>query len=116
MEKSCPICGGLLVESKVRIAIAESPVGNFPGYRCSNCGEEFLAERSIQSAHEEILRAGLFGVLRRTPAVNPVLTIPFTILKTGTGGQAPVSQSALILEVEATAPASTVMNGHTPSA
>ncbi len=113
MERNCPVCGGVLSVAKVRLAIVGSSVGSFDGYRCSNCGEEFLAERSIQPAHDEIVRAGLFGILRMSPAWNPLLTIPFTISKTGSSGPSTQSQSGLILAVEATA-SQVILEGHTP--
>ena len=114
MERNCPICKGLLVKSKVRVAIAGSSVGNFDGYKCLKCGEEYLMEQSIQSAHEEIVRAGLFGILRRTPAANLLPIIPFTISKAGTSGPSAMSQSGLIFAEKGTA-TTTVIEGHTPS-
>jgi len=113
MKRTCPLCGGTLVEAKVRIAIVGSPIGTFDGLRCSKCGEEYLAERSIQPAHDEIIRAGLFGVLKSLPVSNPVVTIPFTISRTGTGGPSVVSHSGLIVDVNGTSDQN-LLEGHTP--
>lgn len=71
VKRTCPMCGGKIVEAKVRVAISGSPVGQFDGYRCERCGEEFLAERSLEPAHEEVVRSGLFGIERQTSLFFP---------------------------------------------
>lgn len=71
MKRICPFCGGQIVQAKVRVAVSGCPMGEFDGYRCKKCGEEFLAERSLDLAHDEIVRAGMFGIARQTG-----LTIP----------------------------------------
>ncbi len=76
MSRICPICQkGELIPSKVRVALAETPVGVFDGYRCNTCAEEFLAETSLEPAHSEIVKSGLFGITKVEPIPTPTLTI-----------------------------------------
>jgi len=85
MKKECPICGGELVQGKVRVAIAGSPIGSYDGYMCNSCGEEFLREGSLNSAHEEIVRAGLFGIAKEPQTQTPKVQLPFvTVNVSGT--------------------------------
>ena len=72
-----------------------------------------MAERSIQAAHEEIVRAGLFGVLRMTPALNSFKIVPFTISRAGTSGSSIESRSGLMMDKQPTGQ-DVVIEGHTP--
>jgi hypothetical protein len=75
MSRKCPICGGEVVEVKVRVAPSGMNIGLFNGYRCSSCGEEFLAERSLEPAHGEIVRAGIFGKSTHTLSSSPAIPL-----------------------------------------
>jgi len=71
MTKTCPFCGGEVNPSKVRVAPSGKNVGLYDGYRCEKCGEEFLAESSLQSAHDEIVKAGMFGQIEHSISASP---------------------------------------------
>lgn len=73
MKRTCPICGGQIVEAKVGVVISGLSMGQFDGYKCKKCGEEFLAEHSLDLAHEEIVRTGLFGIARETRLTLPTV-------------------------------------------
>jgi hypothetical protein len=77
MIRKCPVCGGEVADAKVRVAPSGKNVGLFEGYRCLSCGEEFLSESSLQPAHEEIVRAGIFGEKEHSFSSTP--TIPMTV-------------------------------------
>ena len=94
MKRECPTCGGQLEPSKVRVAVAGYPIGSYEGYRCVKCSEEFLLERSLDSAHEDVVRAGLFGAMTRKAAVNSPVLVPFVSrLESTTSG---LSDSAVV--------------------
>jgi hypothetical protein len=81
--KNCLICGkGELVEVEDIISEIEGHFFIEKGKRCSNCGEEFISEKTSQNTIEIARRLGLWGeplkLLRKLSksARGTVLRIP----------------------------------------
>lgn len=57
-----------------------------------------MSEKSLEPAHEETVRAGLFGVMRQTPAIPGAVPATLTISRAGTSGRGVVTVSDLAPE------------------
>jgi len=64
--ETCPNCGAPAPKrTKIKVQVAGSYVGEFEGYSCNKCGEEFLAPETLSKAQTQIKNRGLFGIALR---------------------------------------------------
>ena len=57
----CPVCGNAMLESNDILSEIEGYVFVEKGFRCSNCGEEFVNEKEGQKMIEAARKLGVWG-------------------------------------------------------
>ena len=57
----CTACGGKVMKKKIEVAMAGTGLGEFDGYRCGKCGEEWFDEKTVDRIQEIARKKGVWG-------------------------------------------------------
>jgi YgiT-type zinc finger domain-containing protein len=69
--EKCPVCGkGTLKSATIHEEMFGVVLGNYPGERCSNCGETFLTSESMGAVEERAKELGLWGLASKVKVVK----------------------------------------------
>jgi YgiT-type zinc finger domain-containing protein len=108
--EKCPVCGkGTLNPATIHEEMFGVELGNYPGERCSNCGETFLASDSMDAVEARAKELGLWGLASKVKVARSgnslVVRIPAPLaqyLKLKKGQEVMVSperENRLVLEL-----------------